>query len=183
MKSIIIILVICASLASAEVVKIDQKGIATDFLVDNVLNPLLNDLKNNTIQFIYQQLTSSLVNLLLGGIGKRDVSSTEYLQHVTVMLNDFKQSMETLFKKLTDGLRNLSKDELLPFLSNLKNEVKYEANKFLLVLYEFLKSNFGQVLTGVPKSIFNNISSVVNNFTNNLINSINNSGQLLANGF
>lgn len=99
------------------------------------------------------------------------------------MLNDFKQSMETLFKKLTDGLRNLSKDELLPFLSNLKNEVKYEANKFLLVLYEFLKSNFGQVLTGVPKSIFNNISSVVNNFTNNLINSINNSGQLLANGF
>jgi hypothetical protein len=46
------------------------KGLATDFLVDNILNPLVNDLMTGTNNFLLQN--GGLIGLLGSLIGKRE---------------------------------------------------------------------------------------------------------------
>ena len=182
MKSIIIILVICVGLASAELAAVNPKDIATDFINDNILNPFLQDIKNNTMNFLLNQVTSSLFNLIFGGIGKRDVASIEYLNHINSIISEFSQTVDNLYKKLIDAIRNLSKEELAPFLESLKIEVKNEINQFLNNLHKFLSGYFGQKFPVNAKNIYLNITNVVDNFASQFIHSINNAGQLAIHG-
>jgi len=46
------------------------KGLATDFLVDNILNPLVNDLMTGTNNFLLQN--GGLIGLIGSLIGKRE---------------------------------------------------------------------------------------------------------------
>ena len=50
------------------------KGLATDFLVDNILNPLVNDLRTGTNNFLLQN--GGLIGLIGSLIGKREATET-----------------------------------------------------------------------------------------------------------
>jgi hypothetical protein len=76
MKFIIFLLLISCAYTNA------QNSIASDFIIDNIWKPLVNDIKNNTINFLYNQLTSAIINTLFGGIGKRRFRNNKNLIHL-----------------------------------------------------------------------------------------------------
>ena len=89
---------------------IENKGIGTDFMLDNILKPLLTDLKNNSLSFLIGQL-----------IGKRDINQkdigTDFMLDniLKPLLNDLKNnSLSFLVGQLTGwlGKRDVDSKEL-----------------------------------------------------------------------
>ncbi|CAF4475570.1 unnamed protein product [Rotaria socialis] len=68
MKCIVLVALLCCFGLSY------GQGISTQFLEENLLNPMLNSMLNNAVSLLNSQITS-LFSGLFGGIGKRDLSS------------------------------------------------------------------------------------------------------------
>lgn len=167
MKSIILVLIICIGLTNA------QNNIGSDFVVDNIINPLINDIRNNTINFLWNTITSSL----FGGLfGKRDLNAAE---EINVIMAMYQQRVDAVFQKMLTGLKHLNKGLILQFLESLKQEIKNESAQLLTRIFNLLQKYFGQILNDQGKSVFLNITNVVNNFTLTLLNTINNAGKLM----
>jgi len=169
MKTIILVLIICIGFTSTNA----QSNIGSDFVVDNIINPLINDIRNNTINFLWNTITSSL----FGGLfGKRDSNAAE---EINVIMAMYQQRVDAVFQKMLTGLKQLNKGLILQFLESLKQEIKNESAQLLTRIFNLLQKYFGQILNDQGKSVFLNITNVVNNFTLTLLNTINNAGKLM----
>ncbi len=144
MKFTVIILLICASLSYAQ-----PNVSGTDFLVDNILKPLLTDIKENSLTFLQQMLLN-----MIPGIGKRDVDLTE-AYHVCIhdLIQPLLTSLHDLLSQTTDSLIAVLNHNRV---ANTESEVYAELGPILI-------EHFNKFL--------NNIQNIWNNFKplNNLL--------------
>jgi hypothetical protein len=74
----------------------------TDFLVDNILKPLLQDIQSNSLTFLQQLLLG-----MIPGVGKRDIDSAPVQAILTAFQNHAAANNEKITDALT-GILNLS---------------------------------------------------------------------------
>ena len=125
MKSIILILVACVAVINSETVQ--TKDLTTDFLIDNILNPMLQAINQNSITYLLQQL--------LGGLlGKRDIN--DVVSHFQTALNQYKDQIQGVLNALHGSLQSLitllsgSKDLTTDFLiDNILNPMLQAINQ------------------------------------------------------
>ena len=85
MKSILLLLLAFVAVINCETVEV--KGTGTDFIIDNIVNPMLQGINNNALNLLMQQL--------LGGLfGKRDASARIDLSALfNNIFNDLSQNL------------------------------------------------------------------------------------------
>jgi len=125
MKSIFLVLIACVAVINSETVQ--TKDLTTDFLIDNILNPMLQAINQNSINYLLQQL--------LGGLlGKRDIN--DVISHLQTALNQYKDQIQEVLNALHTSVQNLimhlsgSKDLTTDFLiDNILNPMLQAINQ------------------------------------------------------
>ena len=179
MKSLIILLLIglTASMASAQDVS------AGNFIKDNILKPLLQDLKNNSVSFIIQQL--------LGLIGKRQTNpAQDLIIDFSNKLSAIAQSFGNMFGPILENLKsNNSLDKLKAkidfskLVSDTQAAIKLETDNLVNKIVELFKKNFGESqanseefkqglaqLMNIISSVAGPVQQVIQNAINQVLN-------------
>lgn len=183
MKSIFFMLFLGLVYANADL----PKSVGTDFLMDNVVNPLLTNLSTNAINY----LISSLFNL----IGKRDLSVSQILLQVTELFSQYKDKVEQIVQNYLQSIQQLfnlfdltspAKSQLrityIHLAADAEKELKKVSSALISSLSQIFQAIFGQNFLQVneqSKSVFNNISTIINNFTQTVTNILDNLGESL----
>ncbi len=94
MKSIILVLLACAAVINCEVVQ--DKGLATDFLVDNILNPMLQGINQNALNYLLQQL-----------LGKRSINFQDAAAQIQAALQNHKDQIQQALTGIVSTIQNL----------------------------------------------------------------------------
>ena len=94
MKSIVCVLFILIGLTYAQ-----PEVSGTGFLIDNILKPLLNDIKENSLSFLQQMLLG-----MIPGIGKRDV----YIEQISSVVQNILNHASSKFDALNSNLVELA---------------------------------------------------------------------------
>jgi gas vesicle protein len=182
MKSIILVLLACVAVINCEVVQ--DKGLATDFLVDNILNPMLQGINQNALNYLLQQL-----------LGKRSINFQDVTAQIQAALENNKDQIQQALTGIVSTIQNListifpgQKDMATDFIiDNIVNPMLQAINTnaitFLMQqllggllgkrsiniqdaaaqLQNFLNNNKDQIqqaLTGIVSTIQNLISTV-----------------------
>lgn len=182
MKSVILILFlgfVCVN---------GQSGMGLDFLVDNLLNPLINNISTNTVNYLISQL--------LGLFGKRDLNASQLINQVHSAFNDYKDNMSVVIQNyfahvqnifnifnLAGPQKSIARIDYIRVLSETEAEMKKEAFNLVNILFSIFQSLFGQNfaddLTSTSRGVFVNITSIINNFTTTVTTILNNLGDSL----
>jgi len=182
MKSIILVLLACVAVINCEVVQ--DKGLATDFLVDNILNPMLQGINQNALNYLLQQL-----------LGKRSINFQDVTAQIQAALENHKDQIQQALTGIVSTIQNListvfpgQKDMGTDFIiDNIVNPMLQAINNNALTflmqqllgglfgkrsiniqdaaaqLHNFLSNNKDQIqqaLTGIVSTIQNLISTV-----------------------
>jgi hypothetical protein len=178
MKSILFILILGVASVSAD--------IATDFINDNILKPLVGGIYENTVGF----LIGSLFNLIRP-TGKRDLSNVGALvSQVSGLFQAYKDKLSAIvqttaqkFQALIFNLFNPTID-YTQVLSEAAGQLKEASVALLNGLYEVFQSVFGQNFldfeSSASRSVFGNIANILNDFTQTIEQSLSSYAQTLA---
>jgi len=90
MKSIVFFIVACITFTCAS-----AQGV--DFLIDNLVAPLITDLGSN--------LTNYLISALLGLFGKRDLATVRVLDVLVQWFNQSSQQLQQTVQQILQGLQ------------------------------------------------------------------------------
>ena len=90
MKPILFLIVACITFSCAS-----AQGV--DFLIDNLVNPLITDLGSN--------LTNYLISALLGLFGKRDLATVRVLDVLIQLFNQSSQQLQQTVQQILQGLQ------------------------------------------------------------------------------
>ena len=94
MKSIILVFLACVAVINCEVVQ--DKGLATDFLVDNILNPMLQGINQNALNYLLQQL-----------LGKRSINFQDVTAQIQAALENHKDQIQQALTGIVSTIQNL----------------------------------------------------------------------------
>jgi hypothetical protein len=122
-------------------------------ILDNILKPLGQDIKNYSMSFLYQQIA----NAITGGkplFGKRELNSLPFGDELYQILINYQQKLIQLIQNC------LSNPELI---RNLKEEIKTASKELVKQVMEFVLKHFSNSETR-NKEIFNNVNNIINNF-------------------
>jgi len=90
MKSIVFFIVACITFTCASAQEVD-------FLIDNLVAPLITDLGSN--------LTNYLISALLGLFGKRDLATVRVLDVLIQWFNQSSQQLQQTVQQILQGLQ------------------------------------------------------------------------------
>ena len=96
-KSTLLVLFACITVLNCEVV--ETKGLTTDFLIDNIVNPMLQGINNNALNFLMQQLLGGL-------IGKRSIE--DVVSQIQVAINNNKDKIQQAINGIIASLHNIA---------------------------------------------------------------------------
>jgi hypothetical protein len=178
MKSVILILILAVSTASAD--------IGTDFLIDNILNPLINGIYDNTVGF----LIGSIFDLFKPQ-GKRDIGMLALTSQVAGFFQTYKQKLIEVIKKAVEKFQLLSFNLLntpdatfSQVLADAVTEMRAASLALLDDLYTVFQSIFGQKFLNSEaarsRSVFGNLANILNDFTQIMEQTLGSYGQVLA---
>ncbi|RNA33918.1 hypothetical protein BpHYR1_004323 [Brachionus plicatilis] len=187
MKSILALLLIGFACASAQ---------GTDFLIDNIVNPAIDQITGETGSFLLNQLLGSFVNWLLG---KRDVGIEQVQQVISQVQNHFNNYKDKIdqiilnFTSQVQGLFNLlnlngparsfARVEYIHKIADLENFIKEQAMALLQNLFQVFQQAFGQnflvKFDSKSRKELGKISNVIDNLNSNILEFLENYGQSL----
>lgn len=157
MKTTIISLLVLFSigLASAkQETNIENKGVATDFILDNILKPLLNDLKNNSLSFLLNQL-----------LGKREIDTkgvaTDFILDniLKPLLNDLKNNSLSFLMNQLLGKRDLDQKGLS---TDFRVQFAYLIGNFLNLVKDLIEKSVQYLNQSVSSQGENNANFPTN---------------------
>ena len=98
MKSILLLLLAFVAVINCETVEV--KGTGTDFIIDNIVNPMLQGINNNALNFLMQQL--------LGGLlGKRSINIQDVAAQIQNALTVHKDQIQQALSGVISTIQNL----------------------------------------------------------------------------
>ena len=141
------------------------ESLSLDFLSQNLLNPMLNQIASNAVNLLGQQL-NDLIGGLFSGIGKRDLNSlinvnvNEVFTSLITKVKAIYEKVFQVFLQITQHAENwvakpsLARIDFLNVVANAENELAniHLSAEFLQPLVAFVQQHF-QALT----SDFDNI--------------------------
>ncbi|CAF0758166.1 unnamed protein product [Brachionus calyciflorus] len=184
MKSILFIVLLGVAYTSAD--------IGVDFVVDNIVNPLVNDL----VTGVGSYLINSLANLLTGWIGKRDLNVAQVISQVQTLFDQYKDKLDQIISGFSThvqslfnilNLSNPSKSHLrveyIQTISEVEIQIKQESFNLLNSLFQIFTQLFGEQFATLfgskSRSVFGNVSSIINNLSNTINQILDNYGEQL----
>lgn len=187
MKSIVALFLIGFACANAQ---------GTDFLIDNIVNPTIDQITEQTSSFLLNQLLGSLINLLFG---KRDLGFDQVQQvisQVQSFLNNYKDKIDqvilnfssqaqSLFNllNLNGPARSLARVEYIHKLGDLENFIKDQAVALVQNLFQVFQQVFGQNFfvrfDSKGRKALGKITNIIDNLNSNILEFLENYGQSL----
>lgn len=169
MKSFFLVFLVAsaAMVANAQ----DLGSIGTDFVIDNILKPMLSGIYENTVGF--------LINQLFGGLlGKRDLSGnfTEIISQLSTIFESLKDKLISIVQnfgsQLQDTIGNIFKpgQNYAELLATVKNLLKNAVSQFLTQITQLFQQFFGQ--NRALRGIFDNLTQIMNEFVNTIHQSL-----------
>lgn len=169
MKSFFLVFLVAsaAMVANAQ----DLGSIGTDFVVDNILKPMLTGIYENTVGFLINQLFGSI-------LGKRDLSSnfTEIISQMSTIFESLKDKLVTIVhnfgSQLQDTIGNIFKpgQNYAELLATVKALLKNAVSQFLAQFSQLFQQFFGQ--NRAVRGIFDNLTQIMNEFVNTIHQSL-----------
>ncbi len=178
MKSILLVLILGVATASAD--------IGTDFINENILKPLAGGIYQNTVGFLINSLFG-----LLRPTGKRDMGNvTAVVGQVSGLFQSYKDKLSAVvkttvqkFQALIFNLFNPSTD-YKQVLVEAAGKFKEASVELLNGLYEVFQSVFGKNFldmdSAVARSVFGNITNILNEFNQTIEQSLGSYAQILV---
>merc|ERR1712147_338309 len=148
MKFVAMILLVAIVGANAQ----SAAQIGTDFVIDNIVNPLLQNLQTNALGFLFNTL-----NNLIGSIGKRDISLSGIKEVILSLFNAHKDKLTALLGQYSSQLISLASN-FLGFLGPQKTTKQMAALK--------LEANYAAELKALDAQFLNQIVSTLSGFVN-----------------
>ena len=98
MKSILLVLFALVAIINCEVV--ENKATGTDFIIDNIINPMFQGINDNALNYLLQQL--------LGGLfGKRSLNVQEVAVQIQNAINNHKDQIQQALTGVITTIQNL----------------------------------------------------------------------------
>ena len=178
MKSIFLVLLFSVAFANAA----EQKNMGLDFLLDNIVNPMLDGIYNNTVGFLIGQLFNNI-------IGKRAVGNAEIVSQVANLFNSYKEKLAALIKKYSAMLQSVIGNIFNPqldfsnLLADAEVEIRKETFSIVNALFQIFQTIFGDKfleLNGSARGVFGNLAAIFNNFATTITTSLESFSQNLV---
>ena len=179
MKSLIVILLCGIAFATADQMLFQEnRGIGTDFVMDNLINPMINGIKNNTVNYL-------LNNLIQGILGKRDLQSqiVGAIGNVATLFEDAKNELSVVIASFAKQIQALVGNIFNPVydFSHLLEETDQEIRRILSVLVSKLHTLVQSfMIAQQQKSMFLNITTIMNQFATTISQTLENYGRSLV---
>jgi hypothetical protein len=185
MKAVLFILVLTVVGANAQQ---QTKDIGLDFIKDNLLIPMINNMANNTVHY----LGNSFTNFLSGWFGKREepIARDNLLTGVVNLYENYSEKVEKLIFQYGDRVQALVGNifqqnfDFSALLSQFDIELRKESYNLVNALYQLFQMVFGEKFLELNKlnsrNVFTNISNIINTFATTINQSLNNISQQLV---
>lgn len=183
MKSILLIVLLGFTYATAQ-------DVGVDFLIDNIVSPTVNDI----ITGVGNYLITSLADWVSSLFGKRDLNANQIIAQVQNLVNNYQTQIDQIIAGFSSNVQNLfnilnlanpGKSALrigfVHSISDAESKIREETVNFLTNLYDKFQEIFGQhfenLLNSRGRSVFNNVTSIINNLTNTVTQVLENYGE------
>lgn len=187
MKSILALLLIGFACANAQ---------GTDFLIDNIVNPTIDQITEQTTSFLLNQLLSSFVNWILG---KRDIGLDQVQQVVSQVQNylnnykdkidqtilNFSSQVQSLFNllNLNGPARSFARVEYIHKIGDLQSLISEQGLALLQNLFQVfqqvLGQNFLMKFDSKGRKVLGKVSTVIDSLNSNILQFVENYSQSL----
>ncbi|RNA18031.1 hypothetical protein BpHYR1_007991 [Brachionus plicatilis] len=183
MKSVLLIVLLGFAYATAQ-------DIGTDFLIDNIVSPTVNDI----ISGVGNYLVTSLANWVTGLFGKRDLNVNQIISQVQNLVSNYQTQIDQIIAGFSTQIQNLFnilnlatpaksalRIEYVHRIADVELKIREETVNFLSDLYAIFQQIFGQhfenLFNSHGRSVFNNVTSIINNLTNTITQVLENYGE------
>ena len=144
MKSLFIILFFGIAYANAQ---------GTEFLVDNLVNPFIDNVNNNLQNYLIGQLLGSLGNILFGPkttarpilVGKREQQPAlvnEMPEMIKGLINTYVQKLKQIARNFIQQIHNVARPIFDALLAEASNQIQNVSHNLTGQLFSVLQSKF-----------------------------------------